>query len=64
MTGILPVDEYFLEAGVDEVGHQGAVVSPHRLDALAVHLVIGLGARKVQPRVTLLVDEQVREIHL
>ncbi len=59
-----PVDEYLLQAHVDEVGHQRAVVPSHRLDSLTVHLVVGLRASEVEPSVALLVDQQVREVDL
>ena len=59
-----PFDEYFLQTGVDESGHQGAVVSAHGLNALTVHLIVLFRLRPVQARVALLVDEQVREVDL
>ena len=64
MSSLLPVDEYFLEAGVDEVGHHGGscLSAPSRCPYSPS--CRGLCARKVQPRVALLVDQQIREIHL
>ena len=60
----LPVDKNHLKTCVDEIGHQGAVVSAHGLDALAVHLVMNLWTREVEASVALLVDQQIRVIHL
>lgn len=60
-----PLDQDVLQAGVDEVGHQGAVVSAHSLYAFAVHFVVGVGVRgKIQASIALLVDQQVRVIDL
>ena len=38
-----------METGVDESGHQTAVVSTNSLDSLAVHLVVGLRSREIEP---------------
>lgn len=60
-----PVHEDFLQTGVDEVGHQGGVVSADGLDAFAVHLVVCVRAGgEIQACVALLVDEQVWIVHL
>ena len=59
-----PFDEYFLQTGVDESGHQGAVVSADGLNALTVHLIVLFRLCPVQARVALLVDEQVGEVNL
>uniref|UniRef100_A0A0K8RA20 Putative dna polymerase delta catalytic subunit n=1 Tax=Ixodes ricinus TaxID=34613 RepID=A0A0K8RA20_IXORI len=60
----IPVNENLLKAGVNEVGHKGAVVPADGLDALAVHLVVCVRPRVEQPGVALLVDQQVREVGL
>lgn len=60
----ISVDEQLLEAGVDHIHHQCAVVSAHSFDALAVHFVVFVWASEVQPGVTFFVDQQVGEIHL
>ena len=59
-----PFDEYFLQTGVDESGHQGAVVPAHGLNAFTVHLIVLFRLCPVQARVALLVDEQVGEVDL
>lgn len=60
-----PVDEDFLQTSVDKVGHQRAVVSADRLDAFTVHLVVCVCTwGKIQPCVALLINQQVRVIHL
>ena len=61
---MLPVNEDQLEASVDEIGHQGTVVSPYGLDAFTVHLVVNLGSREIETSVSLLVDQQVWIVHL
>ena len=58
------VDEQLLQAHADEVGHQRTVVASHRLDALAVHLVVLVRPGEVEARVALLVDQQVRKVAL
>lgn len=61
----MPIYEDLLQTGVDEVRHQGGVVSADGLDALAVHLVVRVCAGgEIQARVALLVDEQVWIVHL
>lgn len=60
----VPVDEDFLQAGVDQIGHQGAVVPTHGLNPLAVHFIMDVSFGEIQTSVPLLVDEKVREIHL
>jgi len=60
----IPVDENHLKTGVYEVCHQRAVVPSNRFNALAVHLVMNLRLREVQPSVTFLVDKQIRKINL
>lgn len=63
--GCVPVNEDFLEAGVDEVGHQGAVVSADCLYPLTVHLIMHVcTGREVKACIALLIDQQVREVHL
>lgn len=60
-----PVYEDFLQTGVDEVRHQGGVVSADGLNAFAVHLVVCVRAGgEIQAGVALLVDEQVWIVHL
>lgn len=64
-TGRLPVNEDLLQAGIDEIGHQGTVVSADGLNAFAVHLVVCFCIGwKVEARVPLLVDEQIWVIDL
>ena len=63
-TNPLPVNENLMEAGVDEVSDQHAVVTANGLDALAVHLVVGVWLSEEQTSVPLLVDQQVGEIDL
>ena len=43
--------------------YQGAVISSHSFDTLAVHLVVLVWPGEVQPGVPLLVDEQVGMVH-
>ena len=38
-----------METGVDEPGHQTAVVSTNSLDPFTVHLVVGLRSREIEP---------------
>ena len=47
-AGRIPFDEYLLEAAVHHLGDHGTVVTPHRLNTLAVDLVVGLGPREVE----------------
>uniref|UniRef100_A0A2M4C5Q0 Putative secreted protein n=1 Tax=Anopheles marajoara TaxID=58244 RepID=A0A2M4C5Q0_9DIPT len=58
------LDQQLLQAVVHEIRHQRRVIAAHRLDTLAVHLIVTIRARKVETRVTLLVDQQVRIVHL
>lgn len=61
----VPVYEDSLQTGVDEVCHQRAIVSADSLDAFTVHLLMSVGtAREIEACVPLLVDQQVRVIHL
>lgn len=60
-----PVDEQATQRGGDEVGHQGAIVPAHGLQALAVHTVMGVRpGGEEQARIPLLADEQVGEVDL
>lgn len=60
-----PVNQQLLQARVDEVGHEGAIVSTHRLNAFTVHLVMGVRVgREVQAGIALLIDQEVGEVHL
>lgn len=60
-----PVDEDFLQASVNKIGHKGAVVPADGFDAFAVHLVVRVRAGgEVEAGIALLVDQQVREVHL
>ena len=59
-----PVDKDLLQNGIHNAPHKRAVVSPHSLNPLAVHLVVDVGFGEVETRVTLLVDQKVGEVHL
>ena len=58
------MDENLLQAGLDNLSHHQAIIAPHGLDALGVHVVVLLRLGPQQARVALLADEQVREVHL
>lgn len=61
----VPLYEDFLQAGVDEVRHQGAVVPPDSLNAFTVHLIVCVCAGgEVEAGVAFLIDQQVRVVHL
>ena len=64
MYGLIPINQNLEKARVDQVGHKWAVVTPDGLNSLAVHLVIGVWSGVVQPCIALLVDQQIREVHL
>ena len=58
------MDEDQLETSVDEIGHQGTVVSSDCLDAFTVHLIVDLWSREIETGVSLLIDQQVGVVHL
>lgn len=61
----LPVNEDFLQTGVDQVSHQRTVVSADSLNAFTVHLVMCVcTAGEIEAGVALLVDQQVWVVHL
>lgn len=60
----ITLNQQLLQTGGDHVLHQQAVVTPHRLNALAVHLVMRVWVGPQQAGIPLLVDQQVREVDL
>ena len=61
----VPVYEDSLQTGVDEVGHQGAVIPADGLYAFAVHLVMCVcTGGEVKASISLLVDQQVWVVDL
>lgn len=60
----LPFNQDFLQTSIDEVGHEGSIVAPHSFNAFAIHFVVAIGTCEVQPRIPLLVDQQVWEVDL
>lgn len=61
----IPIYEDVLQAGVDEIGHQGAVVSADSLYALAVHLIMCVRTGgEIEACIALLIDQQVGVVHL
>ncbi len=60
----LPVDEYLMETRMDEVCHEHAVVTAFCFNSFTIHLVVGVRLGKQESSISLLVDEQVREINL
>ena len=58
------LDEDQVQASVDEIGDKRAIVPSHRLDSLAIHLVVLVCLSEVQPGVTLLVDQKVWKVNL
>lgn len=63
-TSRISIDEYFVQAAVDEIGHKRAVVPANSFDTLAVDLVMDVRFREVQTGVSFLVDKKIREINL
>lgn len=63
-TWDVPVDQYPVQALVNQVLNQQAVISPDGLDPLGVHLVVLVRIRPQQPSVPLLTDQQVGAVHL
>lgn len=60
-----PVDEQAAQGGSDKVGHKGAVVPAHGLQALAVHPVMSIRpGGEEQASIPLLADEQVGKVDL
>ena len=60
----ITVYEQLLQAGGDDILDQQAIVTPHCLNALAVHFVMRVCVGPQQSSIPLLVDQQVREVHL
>ena len=61
----VPVNEDSLQTGADKVRHQRAVVSADSLNAFTVHLFMRVcTGGEIQAGVSLLVDQQVRVVHL
>ena len=60
----VPLNQELLQASCDHILDQQAVVTPHCLNAFAVHLVMLVWVGPQQPSVPLLVDQQVGIIHL
>lgn len=53
-----------MQALGNQVLDQQAVISPHSLDPLGVHLVVLIRIRPQQPRISFLADEQIRAVDL
>ncbi len=64
IDSLLPVNQDLVEAGIDKVRHQHAVVTANSLNPLAVHLVVGVGFGEEETSIPLLVNQQVGEVHL
>lgn len=60
----ISVNQDLLQATVDEISDERAVVPTDRLNPFAVHLVMHFWTSEVQTRISLLVDEQVWKINL
>ena len=58
------MDENLLQASLDDLPHHQAVITPHSLDPLGVHVVVLIRLCPQQARVALLADEQVRKVNL
>mmetsp|Transcript_21472 Transcript_21472/g.47738 ORF Transcript_21472/g.47738 Transcript_21472/m.47738 type:complete len:478 (+) Transcript_21472:48-1481(+) len=58
------VDDDLAQTGVHHLAHQQAVVASHGLQPLGVQLVVLVGPGPQQARVSLLIHEQVGEVHL
>jgi hypothetical protein len=63
-TWDVPVDQYPVQALVNQVLNQQAVISPDGLNPFGVHLVVLVRIRPQQPSVPLLTDKQVGAVHL
>lgn len=59
-----PINQNLLKTSVDEVRHQGAVVSSNCFNPFAIHLVMNFRLRKVKSGVAFLVDQEIRKINL
>ena len=59
-----PLNENLLQTGVDEIGHNGGIITAHCLYALAVHLIMSFSTREVQTCIPLLINQQVGEVYL
>jgi hypothetical protein len=61
----IPVHKQAPQRSGYQVGHEGAVVPAHSLQALAIHAVVGIRpGGKEQAGIALLADEQVGEVDL
>lgn len=60
----ISVNQDLLQATVDKVSNQRAVVPSDRLDTFAVHLVMHIRPGKVQTCISFFVDEKIWKINL
>ena len=60
----ISIFENLVQAAVDEISHQRAVVTTDRFDTFAVNLVVNVGFCEVKTGIAFLVDKKVRKVDL